>query len=230
MSSKQLRNRVNSLIKRDRALKSEDDLKKGKHPFEVARSLLRDTKKQDTIKLIEDQKIVEKEDEVAKLINDYFINKVQDLKKRINQGLKVDPLQKIQKMESRFSFQLVSVDHVHDIIKRMKASNSSGPDGISSKFLKIAGAEVAPALSVLINSSLKQGIFPKQFKLAYVTPIFKNKGSKEELTIDPCPTSPHLEKSWKLLQTFKSPGTLSGLVSWVNTNMAFDQAGLPHQR
>ena len=92
---KQLRNRVNSFIKRDRALKSEDDLKKGKYPFEVAQSLLRDTKKQDTIKLIEDQKIVEKEDEVAKLINEFFINKVQDLKKGINQGLKVDPLQKI---------------------------------------------------------------------------------------------------------------------------------------
>ena len=62
----------------------------------------------------------------------------------------------------------------------MKTSNSFGIDGISSKILKLVKVEAAPALSVLINTSLAEGIFPSQFKQAELTPLFKNKGSKED--------------------------------------------------
>ena len=39
---------------------------------------------------------------------------------------------------------------------------------------------MAPALSLLINTSLTSGIYPEQFKDAKVVPIFKNKGSRED--------------------------------------------------
>ena len=51
---KRHRNRVNSLIKRDRVLKTETDLKMGKHPFQVAKSLLGDHKQEGKITFEED--------------------------------------------------------------------------------------------------------------------------------------------------------------------------------
>ena len=62
----------------------------------------------------------------------------------------------------------------------MKASGSSGMDGISAKMLKSTLQEVSPALSVLVNTSLMTGVVPRQFKSAVITPLFKNKGSRED--------------------------------------------------
>ena len=70
---KRLRNRVNSLIKRDRAQKSEQDLKKGKHPCQIAKSLLGDTKQDSKLRLSEGDKVIEDEKEVATLINNFFV-------------------------------------------------------------------------------------------------------------------------------------------------------------
>ena len=113
------------------------------------------------IKLSEDGNIIDKEDEVANVINDFFVNKIEKLKSNINPSWKTDPLKKIAKLKSRFTFQKISVEHVSKIIAKMKSSNSSGVDGISSRVLKLVQEEVAPALSVLINSSLLMGVVPK---------------------------------------------------------------------
>ena len=177
---KRLRNRVNALIKRDRVRKTEYDLKKGVNPFKVAKSLLGDRNKTYKIKLIEDGNAIDKEEDVASVINEYFVTKIRKLKADINPTEKIDPLQKIIKRETKFSFQLVSVEQVQKIIGKMKKSNSSGMDGISAAVMKLVNNEVATALSVLINTSLMEGVFPKQFKTAVVTPIYKNKGSKED--------------------------------------------------
>ena len=74
----------------------------------------------------------------------------------------------------------ISVEHTVKIIQKMKTSNSSGNDGISSKMLKQVQTEVAPAMSVLVNNSLSMGAVPAQFKQAQITPLFKNKGKKED--------------------------------------------------
>ncbi len=62
----------------------------------------------------------------------------------------------------------------------MKGSNSTGPDGISCRMMKGIGAEVAPALAVLTNTSFTAGTFPKMFNEAHVTPIIKNTGKRED--------------------------------------------------
>ena len=49
----------------------------------------------------------------------------------------------------------------------------TGPDAVSGHVLKQAAAEVTPMLTHLFQQSLSTGEVPKQWKLAYVTPIFK---------------------------------------------------------
>ena len=211
---KRLRNRVNSLIKRDKALKSEEDLKSGIHPFQVAKSLLGDSKTESKIKLTEDGQTIEEEAKVASLINEFFVDKIEKLKVNINPAWKTDPLLRIKKLESKFSFQKVSVDHIQRVIGRMKNSGSSGIDGISAKMLKATQEEVSPALSVLVNTSLMTGIFPGVFKKAQITPLFKNKGSRED------------KSNYRPVSNLSTPGKVLEIVANIQITRYCEQVGI----
>ena len=64
-------------------------------------------------------------------------------------------------------------------IKNLKISGSSGPDGISSKFLHDHVDCLSAPLSILYTKSLLTGIVPQDWREANVTPIYK-KGSKNK--------------------------------------------------
>ena len=56
----------------------------------------------------------------------------------------------------------------------------TGLDKIPCKLLKIAADIVAPSLTSIFNQSISVGIFPIDWKLARVSPVFK-KGKKSDL-------------------------------------------------
>ena len=60
---------------------------------------------------------------------------------------------------------------------KIKNSNSGTLPG---KFLKDAIYVVAPTLAFIFNRSLEEGIFPDNFKIARICPIYKGKGSKSD--------------------------------------------------
>ena len=65
-------------------------------------------------------------------------------------------------------------------IKSLKVSSSSGPDGLSSKFLVDHVDSLAYPLSKIFNLSMESGIVPQAWREANVTPIYKNKGAKSK--------------------------------------------------
>ena len=75
------------------------------------------------------------------------------------------------------SFQRINVQ------KEIKSPKAIGKatrlDKIPNRLLKIAANVVAPSLTSIFNKSLVTGIFPSDWKLAKVSPIFKN-GSKSK--------------------------------------------------
>ena len=71
-------------------------------------------------------------------------------------------------------------DNVLIKIKSLKVSSSSGPDGLSSKFLADHADILATPLAMIYNRSMTTGIVPQGWRDAHVTPIFKNKGSKSK--------------------------------------------------
>ena len=62
-------------------------------------------------------------------------------------------------------------------IKGLRAEAASGPDGLGPRVLQELQEELAPALAAIFTKSLEEGVVPRDWKEANVTPIFK-KGSK----------------------------------------------------
>jgi hypothetical protein len=66
----------------------------------------------------------------------------------------------------------------------MKSKNSSGLDGLTQKQM-IAGAEIlAVPLTRIINTSIKEGIFPTKWKEGVVTPVLKKEHLQTKPTTD----------------------------------------------
>ena len=70
---------------------------------------------------------------------------------------------------------------VQKATKALKPKRSFGPDKVSSFFMKMAAPVIAKSLMANIyNTSIRSGIFPKDWKIAKVAPVFKS-GSKSEM-------------------------------------------------
>ena len=54
--------------------------------------------------------------------------------------------------------------------------------GFDRKLIKIAGQHIADCLLYIINFSPFNGIFPEDWKLARVIPVFKNKGDVDVMS------------------------------------------------
>ena len=67
----------------------------------------------------------------------------------------------------------ISQKEIQGAINNLKTSNSSGPDEITSSFVKISAPILIPALDKIFNLSLKSGIYPHKLKIAKVVPIHK---------------------------------------------------------
>ena len=74
---------------------------------------------------------------------------------------------------SRFKFSLVCESVIDKIINDISAKNSSGPDGISTKLLKLVKHDLISPLTNIVNQTLSTGIFPDRLKIAKVIPIYK---------------------------------------------------------
>ena len=73
-----------------------------------------------------------------------------------------------------FSLTKTSNDIVLKLIESLPLNKVSGLDGISAKLLKEAGPIVSASLTYIINRSLTTDIFPNDWKVARVAPIYKD--------------------------------------------------------
>ena len=68
----------------------------------------------------------------------------------------------------------ITEDDIIEAINDLNLNISSGPDGISSKFIKECKYNLMYPLMKIFNFSLNSGCYPSTWKLSYVTPIYKN--------------------------------------------------------
>ena len=72
---------------------------------------------------------------------------------------------------------VINNDIVKKALKKLKPGKSPGPDGLHPRVLKEASDEIAPALTIIYQASMKHGELPEEWLWANVSPIFK-KGKK----------------------------------------------------
>lgn len=71
----------------------------------------------------------------------------------------------------------VTQEMVSKQIKQLDANKSFGPDEIHPLMLKELVEYVAEPLTIIMNKTLQEGTLPDDWKVAHVTPIYKNKGA-----------------------------------------------------
>ena len=82
-------------------------------------------------------------------------------------------------VESSFHFSRISVQEVLSALNQLNLRKSLGLDGISVKLLKDTSDVIAQPLANIFNVSLQTGIFPDDWKIAKVSPVFKE-GNKTD--------------------------------------------------
>ena len=116
--------------------------------------------------------------EIANRFNTFFTNIGPNLASNIAYNGNITHLDYlINKTNNMFTFTPVNVEIVTKTIKNLSAKTSTGPDGFSTKLLKVIEPEISTSLTLLINQAINSGTFPNKLKVAKVIPIFK-KGDK----------------------------------------------------
>ena len=72
-----------------------------------------------------------------------------------------------------FEIPHITISQTVEILSSLDINKATGVDGIPSRVLKLASAQIAPSICKLINLCLDQGVFPSQWKQAKVSPIHK---------------------------------------------------------
>ena len=67
----------------------------------------------------------------------------------------------------------IAEEGVKKLLKALNPAKALGPDGISPRLLRDLADELAPALTLIFQSSLDTGEVPQDWRTAHVTPIFK---------------------------------------------------------
>ena len=120
----------------------------------------------------------------------------------------------------RFQFRAIEVKEIREAIAKMKTSKSFGKDSISCYFLKLALPFIENSLACLFNTSLVTSQFPDSWKLARVTPIFKEGDKAEKSNYRPISVLPVISRLFEKLVT-------NQLYQHMNDNGCFspDQSG-----
>ena len=71
---------------------------------------------------------------------------------------------------------------VHKIIAKLSNKNTIGPDNISPQFIKNLASSISLPLALMFQKSINDGNLLSIWKVAHVISLFKEKGSKYDVT------------------------------------------------
>ena len=177
---KKIRNRVVNQIRKETKKNNEDRIEKAgstKEMWKIVNDVIKPREKNNSWKLQEEDEIIEKEEEIANIFNNFFVEKIQVLKDGIDKNIITDPLEKLEKKMKKknlvFSLKTVTEKKVLKAINSLKKKKSSGIDGLSQEHLVLGAKAFVIPLTRIINTSIVNGEFPDAWKEALITPILK---------------------------------------------------------
>ena len=205
-SYRHLRNKVNSLntkLKRQyfatRVSKFKGNMKES---WKTINLLFNKRSKSTNIDLLRDQnKTISNKGEISQSMNSFFCSIGKDLANNIEDGH--DPLifcdYFLNSDAAKFAFKSIHAEQIREAIGKLKTSKSFGDDGISSYFLKLAMPFIEDSLVYIFNTSLETSQFPDPWKIARVSPIFKDGDKTEKSNYRPISVLPVVSRLFEKL-------------------------------
>ena len=108
-------------------------------------------------------------------LNNYITDTVNDPNKQTL------PIHTCHPMDS-FSFTEVDEHSVYSVLNKVDRKAAAGHDGLSVYFVHIFAAALTLNVTNIFNHCIVNNNFPSMWKKANITPIWKNKGSKKDVT------------------------------------------------
>ena len=157
---------------------------------------------------VEENNIISDEEEIANIMNNYFINvtKTLNLKKQLGVGrsginefenhisIKIIHEKYPEILPETFKFQLVSNNEVKKEIKNLDTKKSSTYGSIPATILKQCVNAYLPHLTNSINYSIQHSSFPQELKLSEVIPVYKKLNPLQKENYRPLSLLPHVSK------------------------------------
>ena len=188
-ASRKQSNRVSNLLRQAKSacvtgsIQSEGDnvdeflsVAHGPHLHNLMRCLLRQRRKP-IPELVDGETHATTDKEKASLLNDFFISQSQQSVGDPSISPPAISLPLVDEQSSLTDIQ-TNPEEVCSLLASIDPSKSPGTDGVPSKVLKLAAAELAPSLTRLFNWSLSSAKLPTEWREATITPLHK-KSSKE---------------------------------------------------
>ena len=75
---------------------------------------------------------------------------------------------------SKFFIPEITTKSVITILNTMQNKKSTGMDNISTEYIKLAGPVLASHICTIINQSIREGVYPSQWKISKIIPLFKH--------------------------------------------------------
>ena len=222
---KKQKNFVSKLYKKERkkfySNLNLNDITDNRKFWKTVKPLISNDKSQDrTITLIDGEKILTDDEEVAKTFNSFFVNAVKSLDIKENTYLtnsthmEDNPINNaidrfahhpsilmIKKKVTPvpFSFSEIDLKEVERELQQLDTSKANRLGSIPPKHLKQSSEVCGPVLLNLINDSIRDGYFPKELKLADVTPVYKKDDATSVKNYRPVSVLPVVSKIYERL-------------------------------
>ena len=181
-------------------------------------------KSQNKITLVENDKIITDDTELAQTFNDFFKNAVNNLNIPQNseyeeptEGIE-DPVEaalhkfkkhpsilKIKEVvgeisgQEEFNFKHTNVEDLENELSKLDVKKSTTFKNIPVKILKSNSKICSPYINGILNTSVNSGIFPKKLKLADVLPVFKSNDSTIKNNFRPVSVLPAISKVFEII-------------------------------
>ena len=117
--------------------------------------------------------------DIARVCNQHFVTVGRRLAEKIP-FTDESPTAHIKVANVKFQFSTIAASQIVKVIKKLINNKATGIHDIPNKILKDNVSILSPYLEEIFNFSIKTGVFPNEFKIGKVTPIFKS-GEKEDL-------------------------------------------------
>ena len=131
----------------------------------------------DTV-FVEGQELTNKK-QIPEAFNNHFVNIGDKLAGTVEQT-DTCPIDNIDETNGRFSFKYIQPTQVFRVLSKLKNGKAVGIHNIPNKSLKLSKDIISNSLADIFNASIINNIFPVDFKIGRVTPLFKG-DSREDL-------------------------------------------------